>query len=83
MRTARRTGNASASIRSFHIDALASSVPLNVDLDVVLSVLAGSYGYRRRLPAIMGTEGVGRDRKWATLRTTPLSKLSAKRVSRS
>jgi hypothetical protein len=48
------------SIRSFHIDALASSVFLNVDLDVVLSVLAGSYGYRRRLPAIMGTEGVGR-----------------------
>ena len=30
------------SIRAFHLDALASAVPLNVDLDVVLSVLAGA-----------------------------------------
>ncbi len=30
------------SIRSFHLDALSSAVPLNVDLDVVLSVLAGA-----------------------------------------
>jgi hypothetical protein len=39
------------SIRSFHIDALASAVPLNVDLDVVLSVLAGAVcaSLRRRL----------------------------------
>lgn len=39
------------SIRSFHLDALASAVPLNVDLDVVLSVLAGAVcaGLRRRL----------------------------------
>jgi hypothetical protein len=29
-------------IRSFHLDSLASSVPLNVDLDVVLSVLAST-----------------------------------------
>ena len=29
-------------IRSFHLDSLSSSVPLNVDLDVVLSVLASS-----------------------------------------
>jgi hypothetical protein len=38
-------------IRSFHVDALASAVPLNVDLDVVLSVLAGAVcaSLRRRL----------------------------------
>ncbi|MFN2503984.1 MAG: transposase, partial [Acidimicrobiales bacterium] len=40
------------SIRSFHLDALSSTVPLNVDLDVVLSVLAGAVcaALRRRLP---------------------------------
>jgi hypothetical protein len=39
-------------IRSFHLDALAGAVPLNIDLDVVLSVLAGALcaGLRRRLP---------------------------------
>ncbi len=39
------------SIRAFHIDALASAVPLNIDLDVVLSVLAGAVcaAFRRRL----------------------------------
>ncbi len=39
-------------IRSFHLDALSSAVPLNVDLDVVLSVLAGATcsALRRRLP---------------------------------
>ncbi|MCA1693712.1 MAG: hypothetical protein LC749_02735 [Actinobacteria bacterium] len=39
------------SIRSFHVDALAGAVPLNVDLDVVLSVLAGAVcaSLRRRL----------------------------------
>ena len=39
------------SIRSFHTDALAGSVPLNVDLDVTLSVLAGAVcaALRRRL----------------------------------
>jgi len=38
-------------IRSFHLDALSSAVPLNVDLDVVLSVLAGAAcsALRRRL----------------------------------
>jgi len=38
-------------IRAFHLDALASAVPLNVDLDVVLSVLAGATcaALRRRL----------------------------------
>jgi hypothetical protein len=38
-------------IRAFHLDALASAVPLNVDLDVVLSVLAGAVcaALRRRL----------------------------------
>jgi len=38
-------------IRSFHLDALASAVPLNVDLDIVLSVLAGAVcaSLRRRL----------------------------------
>ncbi|MCA1695772.1 MAG: hypothetical protein LC749_14160 [Actinobacteria bacterium] len=39
------------SIRSFHIDALAGAVPLNVDLDVALSVLASAVcaSLRRRL----------------------------------
>jgi hypothetical protein len=39
-------------IRAFHLDALSSSVPLNVDLDVVLSVLAGAIcaALARRLP---------------------------------
>jgi hypothetical protein len=38
-------------IRAFHLDALASAVPLNVDLDIVLSVLAGAVcaSLRRRL----------------------------------
>jgi transposase len=38
-------------IRSFHIDALSGAVPLNVDLDVTLSVLAGAVcaALRRRL----------------------------------
>jgi hypothetical protein len=38
-------------IRSFHTDALAGSVPLNVDLDVALTVLAGAVcaALRRRL----------------------------------
>ena len=53
-RYARRMGieqRLAESIRSFHLDALASSVPLNVDLDVVLSVLAGAVcaSLRRRL----------------------------------
>jgi hypothetical protein len=40
------------SIRSFHLDALSSSVPLNVDLDVVISILAHTLcqALRRRLP---------------------------------
>lgn len=39
-------------IRSFHLDPLAGAVPLNVDLDVVLSVLAHTVcsALRRRLP---------------------------------
>jgi hypothetical protein len=39
-------------IRAFHLDALASAVALNVDLDVVLTVLAdASYAaLARRLP---------------------------------
>jgi hypothetical protein len=39
------------SIQSFHTDALAGSVPLNVDLDVALTVLAGAVcaALRRRL----------------------------------
>lgn len=39
-------------IRSFSLDALAVAVPLNVDLDVVLSVLAHTVcaALRRRLP---------------------------------
>lgn len=39
------------SIRSFHVDALAGAVPLNVDLDVAMSVLAGAVcaSLRRRL----------------------------------
>lgn len=39
-------------IRAFHIDALAGAVPLNVDLDVTLSVLAHTVctALRRRLP---------------------------------
>ena len=40
-------------IQSFSLDALAGAVPLNVDLDVVLSVLAHTLcaALRRRLPA--------------------------------
>ena len=39
-------------IRAFHLDSLASAVPLNVDLDIVLSVLASTIcaALRRRLP---------------------------------
>ena len=39
-------------ICSFSLDALAGAVPLNVDLDVVLSVLARTHcaAPRRRLP---------------------------------
>lgn len=39
-------------IRAFHLDALSSSVPLNVDLDVVLTILAGAIcsALARRLP---------------------------------
>ena len=39
-------------IRAFHLDSLSSAVPLNVDLDVVLSVLASATcaALRRRLP---------------------------------
>lgn len=39
-------------IRSFGLDALAGAVPLNIDLDVVLSVLAHTVcaALRRRLP---------------------------------
>ena len=39
------------SIRSFHVDALAGAVPLNVDLDVALTVLANAVcaSLRRRL----------------------------------
>jgi hypothetical protein len=42
----------SEAIRSFHLDSRSSSIPLNVDLDVVLSVLAGAIcsALRRRLP---------------------------------
>ncbi len=41
------------SIRWFHLDALAGSVPLNVDVDVALSLLAGAVcaSLRRRLTA--------------------------------
>jgi transposase-like protein len=39
-------------IRAFHLDALSSAVPLNIDLDVVMSVLAGAVcaSLRKRLP---------------------------------
>jgi hypothetical protein len=39
-------------IRAFHLDSLSSAVPLNVDLDVVLSVLASAIcaALRQRLP---------------------------------
>jgi hypothetical protein len=39
-------------IQSFGLDALAGAVPLNIDLDVVLSVLAHTVcaALRRRLP---------------------------------
>ncbi len=39
------------SIRAFHLDALSSAVPLNVDLDVALTVLASTVcaSFRRRL----------------------------------
>jgi Transposase DDE domain group 1/Helix-turn-helix domain len=39
-------------IRAFHLDSLSSSIPLNVDLDVVLSVLASTTcaALRQRLP---------------------------------
>ncbi len=53
-RYARRMGmeqRLAEAIRSFHLDALAGAVPLNVDLDVVLSVLASAVcaSLRRRL----------------------------------
>ena len=40
------------SIRSFHLDAPSSAVPLNVDLEVILSVLAHTVcqALRRRIP---------------------------------
>jgi len=39
-------------IRSFHLDSLAGAVPLNIDLDVVLTVLAHTLctALRRRIP---------------------------------
>jgi hypothetical protein len=42
-------------IQSFYLDALADAVPLNVDFDVTLSVLAHTVcaALRRRLPATM------------------------------
>ena len=45
------------SIRSFHLDALSSAVPLNFDLEVVLSVLAGAVcaSLRRRLAGYSAT----------------------------
>src|SRR5664279_4942414 len=45
------------SIRSFGLDALAGAVPLNVDLDVVLTVLAHTIcaAIRRRLPGYATT----------------------------
>ena len=44
-------------IRSFGLDALAGAVPLNIDLDVVLSVLAHTVcaALRRRLPGYHAT----------------------------
>jgi transposase len=44
-------------IRAFHLDALASAVALNVDLDVVLTVLADAVcaALRRRLPGYHDT----------------------------
>jgi hypothetical protein len=41
-------------IRAFHLDSLSSGVPLNVDLDVVLSVLTSTIcaALRRRLPRL-------------------------------
>jgi len=49
MNTGQRLAEA---IQSFSLDALAGAVPLNVDLDVVLSVLAQTTcaALRRRLP---------------------------------
>ena len=45
------------SIRSFSLDALAGAVPLNIDLDVVLTVLAHTIcaAMRRRLPGYATT----------------------------
>ena len=39
-------------IRSFHLDSLTGAVPLNIDLDVVLTVLAHTLcaALRRRIP---------------------------------
>jgi hypothetical protein len=53
-RYARRMGieqRLAESIRSFHVDALTGSVPLNIDLDVALTVLANAVcaALRRRL----------------------------------
>ena len=41
-------------IRAFHLDSLSSAVPLNIDLDVVLSVLASAIcaALRQRLPRL-------------------------------
>jgi NADPH:quinone reductase-like Zn-dependent oxidoreductase len=48
-----------------------------------LMMISGNYGYRPQVPAITGTEGVGRAIAVGNAQTTPLSRLSAKRVSRS
>jgi len=56
-------------IRSFHLDALSSAVPLNVDLDVALSVLAGAVcaALRRRLPGYhTATPTPCNDTSWAS-----------------
>src|SRR6266566_9964379 len=56
-------------IRSFHLDALSSAVPLNVDLDVALSVLASAVcaAQRRRLPGYhTATPTPCNDTSWAS-----------------
>ena len=48
-----------------------------------LMMISGNYGYRPQFPPLWAQKESAARSQWATLRTTPSSRLSAKRVSRS
>jgi len=71
-----------ADISGFHLNALASALPLNVDLDTTLTVLAGN-AYRllaRKLPATNKPLPTG---SGATSSTTPARSPSGRTMSES